>query len=360
MPAPPHPDQSERLKTLKSFDVLDTARDSDFDEIVELASRICDTPISLISLVDDSRQWFKAEVGLGVQETDLDRSVCAHAILEDAFLEVPDTRIDDRTRNNPLNLETPHMRFYAGAQLIAPNGLPLGTLCVLDTKPRTLTDLQRQALKVLSRQVMKQLELRRALRDQETLLHEADHRVKNSLQTLASIVRLYGRNLTDPQAIDAFEAVRRRIEAIGALHSELQNAIDLNRVNVRAFLDKVIGLLRDSAPPHVEILLDAEDFVVGHGVTSALGVIVSEFVANSIKHGFPDDRPGTVSIGLHRTTDSIVLTCVDDGVGSRDPETDSAAQDNLGSTLVAAAASQLNGALSTELTANGSRLTLTF
>ena len=170
MRAEPHPSQAERLETLRKYKILDTEREELFDDIVHLASRICETPISVVNLIDADRQWFKAETGLGVRETPLETSICSHIILSDAFVEIPDTLLDKRMADNPLCTGDPHLRFYAGAQLIAPNGLPIGTLCVLDNKPRQLNDLQRDALRVLSHQIMRELELRRSLELQDTLL----------------------------------------------------------------------------------------------------------------------------------------------------------------------------------------------
>jgi PAS domain S-box-containing protein len=161
MRAATHPAESERLSALRSFGILDTPREQDFDDIVALASQICGTPISVVSLIDESRQWFKAEVGLGVRETPIDSSICAHAILEKRYIEIGDTTLDDRFKTNPLVTGEPHLRFYAGALLQTEDGLPIGTLCVLDYAPRELTYEQKTALLVLSRQVMTQLELRR-------------------------------------------------------------------------------------------------------------------------------------------------------------------------------------------------------
>lgn len=162
-----HPQEEVRLATLRGYHILDTPREADFDEIVQLAADICGTPISVVNLIDEDRQWFKAEVGLGVRETPLDTSICAHAILERGVVEVPDTALDARFQDNPLVQGDPGLRFYAGALLETQDGLPLGTLCVLDTVPRTLTEMQRSALRVLGHQVMTQLELRRKLGELE-------------------------------------------------------------------------------------------------------------------------------------------------------------------------------------------------
>jgi len=156
--------EQDRLKALRSYEILDTPREEDFDDIVKMASQICNMPVSLVSFVADNRQWFKAKVGVTLDETPLDVSICKQAILQPGLFVVPDTTKDDRFNCNPLVTGEPHLRFYAGAVLETPEGLPLGTLCVLDYKPRVLTEQESFTLKALARQVMTQLELRRALR----------------------------------------------------------------------------------------------------------------------------------------------------------------------------------------------------
>ena len=157
--------EDARLAALASYDVLDTPREADFDEVAELASAICGTPIAVVNLIADGRQFFKAEVGLGVRETPLESSFCARAILEQDFMLVPDATRDPRFDCNPLVAGEPHLRFYAGALLKTEDGHAIGTVCVLDYMPRDLTELQMRSLRMLARQVMKQLELRRALRE---------------------------------------------------------------------------------------------------------------------------------------------------------------------------------------------------
>ncbi len=163
-PPPEGADEQARLAALRRYEILDTPTEAEFDDFTRLASYICGAPIALISLVDSNRQWFKSEVGLGVPETTLDRSICRHAILQKDLFVVPDTTLDERFRNNPLVTGEPRVRFYAGAPLESSERLPLGTLCVLDYQPRTLTDEQGRALQLLARQVMMTLELRLAAR----------------------------------------------------------------------------------------------------------------------------------------------------------------------------------------------------
>ncbi|KMO19249.1 histidine kinase [Methylobacterium platani JCM 14648] len=157
--------EAARLLALDGYGILDTPRERDFDEITALASAVCGTPIAVVNLVGEGRQFFKAEVGLGVRETPLDSSFCARAILEKDLLLVPDATKDPRFDCNPLVTGEPHLRFYAGALLRTGEGHAIGTICVLDYQPRTLSDVQQQTLRVLARQVMTQLELRRSLRE---------------------------------------------------------------------------------------------------------------------------------------------------------------------------------------------------
>ncbi|GJE17895.1 PAS domain-containing protein [Methylobacterium marchantiae] len=159
--------ETDRRAALARYGILDTESEADFDDIVKAASAACDMPISLISLLDGDRQWFKAETGFGQRETPLTSSICAHAVHEgDPVFVIPDTTRDERTAANPLVTGAEHVRFYAGVPLQTAEGIPLGTLCVLDTKPNSLNPAQILILRTLARQVMALLDLRRALREQ--------------------------------------------------------------------------------------------------------------------------------------------------------------------------------------------------
>lgn len=159
---PAHPEESERLDALRSYDILDSLPETDYDDLTMLASEICRTPVSLISLIDDKRQWFKSNHGLNIRETPREYAFCTHGILNPyEILIVPDTREDERFIRNPLVEGEPHIIFYAGVPLVNEDGYPLGSLCVIDNEPKELTPRQLTLLKILGRQVVHLLELRR-------------------------------------------------------------------------------------------------------------------------------------------------------------------------------------------------------
>jgi GAF domain-containing protein len=157
--------ESTRLAALHRYEILDTPVEAEFDDFTKLAAHVCSAPIAVVNLIDKDRQWFKSEIGLGVRETPLDISICRHAILQRGLFVVPDTTLDERFRHNPMVTGSPHLRFYAGALLESSEGLPLGTLCVLDYQPRHLTEPEGHALRLLARQVMEKLELRLTARE---------------------------------------------------------------------------------------------------------------------------------------------------------------------------------------------------
>lgn len=161
-------DEQQRLEALNSYHILDTETEKEFDDLVQLAADICETPIALISLVDPKRQWFKASVGLDAKETSRDIAFCSHAILQKDILEVEDTFLDSRFIDNPLVLDAPNIRFYAGAQLTTPEGFKLGTLCAISDKPKKLTDKQRSSLKIIASEVIARMELHKKLRQLES------------------------------------------------------------------------------------------------------------------------------------------------------------------------------------------------
>ncbi|NEP20464.1 MAG: GAF domain-containing protein, partial [Leptolyngbya sp. SIO4C1] len=161
MPVAPFPaNETFRLAELQRYAVLDTAAETAFDELAELAAHICQAPVSLVSLIDEHRQWFKSRYGLALTETPRDRAFCGYTILGDRPFIIEDATADARVSDNPLVIDDPHIRFYAGVPLTSPRGYNLGSLCIIDFVPRTLDSAQLKGLKTLAHQVMLLLEAR--------------------------------------------------------------------------------------------------------------------------------------------------------------------------------------------------------
>lgn len=215
-------DDSARIEALHRYNILDTDHDPRFDDLAELGAFICDTPIALVNFVDHDRQWFKAEVGLGIRETPIDVSVCAHAILQPGLFVVPDMTKDSRFAEFPLVTGEPHLRFYAGALLETDDGFPLGTFCVLDFEPRKLTAAQEKALVTLARQVMTQLELIRTNEQQRETL--------KSLQRSNKLLEIEA-------STDELTKLANRRAVTHALQYELALMQDLGRKSAALLLD---------------------------------------------------------------------------------------------------------------------------
>ena len=162
--APIPPDEPQRMQTLRDYSILDTPPEAVYDDIAHVCAGVCDTPIALIALIDGTRNWFKARVGVEEELTESPRDIsfCGHAIIGNDIFEVTDAQLDDRFADNPLVASQPLIRYYAGAPLITPDGFKLGTICAIDVRPRRLSDAQHDTLTALSRLVMRQLDRRRS------------------------------------------------------------------------------------------------------------------------------------------------------------------------------------------------------
>lgn len=210
-------DEAERIEELAASRLLDTEPETAFDDVAELASVLCDTPMALVSLVDRDRQWFKARVGVDLKETPRQQSFCAHAILSPAdIFVVPDASDDVRFHDNPLVTGQPKVRFYAGVPLKGPGGHALGTLCVMDSQPRTLTQMQRRQLKQLAGQLEVQLQLREMLWQKELLLQENQYYQRKLEQA--------NRKLEEQSLTDALTGLRNRRDLDRRVREEIERA----------------------------------------------------------------------------------------------------------------------------------------
>lgn len=361
MKAELHRFEKDRLSALRSYDILDTPREAEFDDIVRVVSEICKAPISVINLIDDGRQWFKAEVGLGVRETPIDSSLCAHAILQPGLFVVPDTLLDARFNDNPLVVGDPHLRFYAGALLETSEGMPLGTICVLDYAPRELTETQKSLLKVMAAQIMKTLELRkmvsherkerkraeRLAQENEVLAREGDHRVMNSLQLVQSVISLQIRDAKSSEAKQQLASVRSRVLAIASVHKELHLGGSLEDVEISSFLRRICDELKHTAPASItDVRLSADTMMMRSAFASSIGLIVAELVTNSFKYAYMDGQSGIVDVSLQKSDNGWSLEVADNGAGLP-PGFDVTQSKGVGMRVVNALVSRMNAKLRT-------------
>ena len=191
----------ERIKILQEYEILDTLPEKEFDDIVELASIFFQTPISLISLLDSHRQWFKARVGLNAQETPIEYAFCYHAIKQpDEVMVVPDSFMDERFQNNPLATGDPHVRFYAGAPLVTKSGYALGTLCVIDNHPREFSEEQERVLKILAQKVIARIDNRKKILEAKKQLVVAEKDKEQYISTLEEMISTLSHKVRRPVA----------------------------------------------------------------------------------------------------------------------------------------------------------------
>ena len=283
-------DERARLEALRSYRILDTDPEQAFDDIVLLASQICGTPISLITLVDENRQWFKARVGVSLTETSRSVSFCAHAIQGKDIFVIPDALQDERFRENPLVLDDPHLRFYAGAPLVTRDGHALGTLCIVDRVPRTFTEEQAHALDALRRQAEAQLELRRNLADLNQALRERD-------RAEAAQTALVGELRRSLEKVD-------KLSAILPLSSncEINMTIPATPAGIQTVSEGVIQLLASKHWPEDELI--------------KVDLALQEALANGIRHGCKGDPTKHVQCSVtFDASGELVIVVRDPGGG---------------------------------------------
>lgn len=331
-----HINEQLRLKELESFSILDTLPDQDYDNLTSIAAQICGTPISLVSLIDNKRQWFKSHHGLNVSETPKEYAFCAHAINnDDKLFLVKDAREDERFYDNPLVTDEPYVIFYAGIPLVTDEGLPLGTLCVIDHEPKVLVQSQINALKSLSVQVMNLLRLRKSKMDQESLISKlesknreleqfayvAAHDLKSPLHSITSLASLFRKQYSDSIDDDGKNILRLIEESSEKLSGLIEGLLRYSKsedslkeekslININTM---VIGLSKlFSAEENLSINSKSpiESITVNK---TALDQILINLVANAIKYN--DKEKIEIEIDVDEDEHQYIFIVKDNGPG---------------------------------------------
>lgn len=333
--------EEDRLKQLASYDILDTLPEQDYDNITKIASEICDTEISLISLIDSDRQWIKSNFGSDLKETPRDQAFCAHAInYPDELFLVPDARVDERFKNNPLVVEDPNLVFYAGIPLVDNDGYALGSLCVIDHKPKELNEGQVSSLRALSHQVMKLIQLRKSearlqrlikqLEQRNAELEEfayiAAHDIKSPIHNINSLAGLFIHDYGDSIDKDGLKVIEMIRKSIRRLSQMIDNLLEYRRsdkvleepyttINLRGLMSTIREIL--VLPKHTQVKLDSELRIIETKRTALTQILVN-LVTNAIKY---NDKPKPlVTVSVAEQEHYYELRVKDNGPGI--PETE--------------------------------------
>jgi len=319
--------ESRRLSVLHSYDILDTPREAAFDDIARIASMVCGTPRASITLIDAERQWFKSEIGMGGSETLINASICVHVMLEHDVLIIPDISVDARFANNPLFTDDPGLKFYAGAPITTADGVSLGTVCVVDTVTRILTPEQIDTLRMLARQVMLLLELRKMLKNSERSSDYRAHLLANAAHELRQPLFVASLSVQSLLPDAAPQQIKRLKLADGGMET-IKNGLNrmLIAASVRAtftlanFADTNLGDILEyisanfaPAAEHKEIrfrVMRTRLKVISDA--AKLETLVGNLVANAVKY---TEAGGRVVIGCRRHSDHVALHIIDTGIG---------------------------------------------
>lgn len=338
--APLPNDEKQRLEALFGYDVLDTEAEKLFDDLTQLASQICDTPIALVSLIDTDRQWFKSRVGIDAEQTSRNIAFCAHAILQQEVFEVPNALKDERFADNPLVTGSPNIRFYAGAPLLTPSGQAIGTVCAIGDKPKKLTDQQREALQTLSNSVMAHLELKRknnalarTSKYKSDFLSYISHEIRTPLNAINTFSKLLVEDAKKEGLTKAFTEPLGHIKTSGERLLEIVDSVlDINTIEAGKM--KVVTRSVDSEDffAHLFALsnIRAEDSgVLFHATVdksvpeklelddTKVSQIALNLISNAIKFTRPDK---TVSVKVKYRQKYLVLSVKDEGIGISEDE----------------------------------------
>ena len=332
IPASPPTNELQRLAALDSYRVLDTEPELGFDDLTAVAAATCNTPIALVSLIDDKRQWFKSHYGLDTRETPRDYAFCTHTILGSEAFVVPDTTLDARFQDNPLATGEPHVRFYAGVPLINPEGFALGTLCVIDHVPRELTPLQLDVLLRLGRQVVSQLELRRA-RDlaqsavaaKTRFLASMSHEVRTPLNGLLGVTQLLAESALNSAQSELVQIAQRSGEHLLSVVNDILEfsrldagglKLELAPFNLKEAINDVLAIAASSARRKgIRLQLEWQSLASPHrqGDAQRVRQVLFNLVANAIK--FTSHGSVTLRVSDDTTAPAIKLAVIDTGIG---------------------------------------------
>jgi two-component sensor histidine kinase len=340
--------EAGRMAAVRRYEILDTPPDGSFDRVTALAARRFGAPISIISIVDHDRIWFKSHHGLDVKQIGRDPGLCASAILSSEAHVVLDASTDVRTLANPLVAGDFGLRFYAGVPLETSDGFNLGTLCVIDKAARPVEQAQIDDLKDLASLVVDQLELRLAARQAvekaELMGREIDHRVMNSLQFVSGLLTMQSRSTGAAEASAQLQEAATRVAAVARVHRNFYSS-DTEEVSCLIFLRRLCADLAQICGVEVEVTGD-EGSVPTTSI-QPIGLLVNELVTNAAKHG-----AGKVAVGYKAYGTTRELSVCDEGKGLPE-DFDPTASSGLGMKVANLLAKQLGGKLAVGENATG-------
>ena len=341
--------EPERMRAVRRYDILDTPPDGAFDRITALAARRFGVPISIISIVDEDRIWFRSHHGLPVSEIGRDPGLCASAILSDVPHILNDASIDPRSLANPLVAGEFGLRFYAGVPLTTSDGYNLGTLCIIDREARPIDQVQIQDLKDLASVVMDRIEMqlsaRRAVGQAKLMAKEIDHRVMNSLQFISGLLTMQSRSPDVGEAAAHLRIAANRVAAVAQVHRHFY-AGDAAETSCITFLRRLCDDLGSILGREVEV--KGGEGNVPTTLIQPIGLLVNELVTNAAKHG-----KGKISVTYRRAVGEQVLSVCDEGDGLPPGFDLSAVDGSLGMRVVALLSQQLKGKFSAVPRAGG-------
>lgn len=333
---PTPPNELDRLRELDAYQILDTLPEKDYDALTRLAAQICGTPISLVSLVDDHRQWFKSHHGLDAAQTPKEYAFCAHAINQpDSTFIINDAREDERFKDNPLVTGDPHVVFYAGMPLVTQSGLPLGTLCVIDHKPSDLTQEQLESLEHLAGQVMNLLELHKKEREMEKLISElesrndeleqfaqvAAHDLKSPLNNISMLTDMLEADFGESMGQEGKDMLGMLARSSSKLKSMVDGLLEYSRserhanvspekIKLSVLEEDLQEVLMGMEKGNVKVQSDLREVYTNR---TALEQVLVNLTVNAIKY---NDKPETeVQINVRETPSKYILEVSDNGPG---------------------------------------------